>query len=133
MVTGAKQELDALGINLTALTVFSAGSGSMPLPTRILVGLSDFLLHYGLVVLLGAADRVETSTAIGVALSASFALGVVLWELTTGQRLFRMESDLDTLAKVQECNVARPSTSGCAGCSTGRPTPTCGRWPTATG
>lgn len=39
-----------------------------------------------------------------------FALGVVLWELTTGQRLFRMESDLDTLAKVQECNVAAPST-----------------------
>ena len=39
-----------------------------------------------------------------------FALGVVLWELTTGQRLFRMDSDLDTLAKVQECNVARPST-----------------------
>src|ERR1019366_4303058 len=26
------------------------------------------------------------------------------------QRLFRMESDLDTLAKVQECNVQRPST-----------------------
>ena len=39
-----------------------------------------------------------------------FALGVVLWELTTGRRLFRMESDLDTLAKVQECNVPRPST-----------------------
>ncbi len=39
-----------------------------------------------------------------------FALGVVLWELTTGQRLFRTESDLDTLAKVQECNVPRPST-----------------------
>ncbi|HSO40368.1 MAG TPA: hypothetical protein VLT33_47910, partial [Labilithrix sp.] len=39
-----------------------------------------------------------------------FALGVVLWELTTGKRLFRMESDLDTLAKVQECNVPRPST-----------------------
>jgi serine/threonine-protein kinase len=38
-----------------------------------------------------------------------FALGVVLWELTTGQRLFRMESDLDTLAKVQECNIPRPS------------------------
>ena len=37
-----------------------------------------------------------------------FALGVVLWELTTGQRLFRMDSDLDTLAKVQECNVPRP-------------------------
>jgi serine/threonine-protein kinase len=39
-----------------------------------------------------------------------FALGVVLWELTTGKRLFRMESDLDTLAKVQECNVPKPST-----------------------
>jgi serine/threonine protein kinase len=38
-----------------------------------------------------------------------FALGVVLWELTTGQRLFRMESDLDTLAKVQECVIPRPS------------------------
>ena len=38
-----------------------------------------------------------------------FALGVVLWELTTGQRLFRMESDIDTLAKVQECNVPRPT------------------------
>ncbi len=39
-----------------------------------------------------------------------FALGVVLWELTTGQRLFRMENDLETMAKVQECNVPRPST-----------------------
>ena len=39
-----------------------------------------------------------------------FALGVVLWELTTGQRLFRMDSDLDTLAKVQECNIPPPST-----------------------
>ncbi len=39
-----------------------------------------------------------------------FALGVVLWEMTTGQRLFRMDSDLDTLAKVQDCNVPRPST-----------------------
>ncbi len=38
-----------------------------------------------------------------------FALGVVLWELTTGRRLFRMENDLDTLAKVQECNVTPPS------------------------
>lgn len=38
-----------------------------------------------------------------------FALGVVLWELTTGRRLFRMENDLDTLAKVQECNVPTPS------------------------
>jgi serine/threonine-protein kinase len=39
-----------------------------------------------------------------------FALGVVLWELTTGQRLFRMQNDLDTLAKVQECAIPLPST-----------------------
>jgi len=39
-----------------------------------------------------------------------FALGVVLWELTTGRRLFRMDNDLDTLAKVQECIVPPPST-----------------------
>jgi serine/threonine protein kinase len=39
-----------------------------------------------------------------------FALGVVLWELTTGQRLFRMESDIDTLAKVEACRVPLPST-----------------------
>jgi serine/threonine-protein kinase len=38
-----------------------------------------------------------------------FALGVVLWELTTGRRLFRMESDLDTLKRVQECSIVRPS------------------------
>lgn len=47
-------------------------------------------------------DQIDRRTDI-------FALGVVLWELTSGQRLFRMESDLDTLAKVQECNVPRPS------------------------
>ncbi|MFZ9887692.1 MAG: serine/threonine-protein kinase, partial [Myxococcota bacterium] len=39
-----------------------------------------------------------------------FALGVVLWELTTGRRLFRMDSELDTLEKVQACVVPPPST-----------------------
>src|SRR5262245_57399705 len=38
-----------------------------------------------------------------------FALGVVLWELTTTQRLFRMDTDLDTLEKVQACIVPAPS------------------------
>jgi serine/threonine-protein kinase len=38
-----------------------------------------------------------------------FALGVVLWELTTNQRLFRTDSDLETLEKVQACQVPRPS------------------------
>ena len=39
-----------------------------------------------------------------------FALGVVLWEITTNQRLFRMDTDLDTLEKVQACIVPPPST-----------------------
>jgi serine/threonine protein kinase len=39
-----------------------------------------------------------------------FALGVVLWELTTNHRLFRMDTDLDTLEKVQACIVPPPST-----------------------
>jgi serine/threonine-protein kinase len=39
-----------------------------------------------------------------------FALGVVLWEITTNQRLFRMDTDLDTLEKVQACVVPPPST-----------------------
>jgi eukaryotic-like serine/threonine-protein kinase len=38
-----------------------------------------------------------------------FALGVVLWEITTNQRLFRMDTDLDTLEKVQACVVTPPS------------------------
>src|SRR6201996_8296521 len=38
-----------------------------------------------------------------------FALGVVLWEVTTNQRLFRMDTDLDTLEKVQACVVPPPS------------------------
>lgn len=38
-----------------------------------------------------------------------FALGVVLWELTTNKRLFRMDTDLDTLEKVQACIVPLPS------------------------
>lgn len=39
-----------------------------------------------------------------------FALGVVLWELTTNRRLFRRETDLDTLEQVQACVVPLPST-----------------------
>jgi serine/threonine protein kinase len=38
-----------------------------------------------------------------------FALGVVLWEMLTGQRLFGGESDLDTIANVLNRNIVRPS------------------------
>jgi len=41
--------------------------------------------------------------------SDQFALGIVLWEILTGQRLFKDESDLATLRRVQECHVPAPS------------------------
>ncbi len=39
-----------------------------------------------------------------------FGLGVVLWELTTGRRLFRTESDIETFNRVSACVIPRPST-----------------------
>jgi serine/threonine-protein kinase len=39
-----------------------------------------------------------------------FSLGIVLWELTTGARLFLDESDLQTIVLVQACDVPKPST-----------------------
>lgn len=41
-----------------------------------------------------------------------FALGVVMWELLAGQRLFLDEDDLATLEKVKECNVPKFSEIG---------------------
>jgi serine/threonine protein kinase len=38
-----------------------------------------------------------------------FALGVVLWELTTGRRLFKRDNDFDTLKVILEQDAPRPS------------------------
>jgi serine/threonine-protein kinase len=38
-----------------------------------------------------------------------FALGVVLWEMSTGRRLFKAETDLETLDRVRACEVPPPS------------------------
>jgi serine/threonine-protein kinase len=38
-----------------------------------------------------------------------FALGIVLWELVTGRRLFQGKSEVDTVARVQSCRVPHPS------------------------
>lgn len=38
-----------------------------------------------------------------------FALGIVLHELLTGRRLFKADSDVQTLARVREANVSPPS------------------------
>jgi hypothetical protein len=41
-----------------------------------------------------------------------FAIGIVLWELLTGRRLFKGESDTATQKLVRTCSVAAPSTLG---------------------
>jgi serine/threonine-protein kinase len=38
-----------------------------------------------------------------------FAVGILLYELTTGRRLFRQANEIETLKKVIECSVAPPS------------------------
>jgi serine/threonine protein kinase len=55
-----------------------------------------------------APERVKDQPIDGR--SDLFSLGVVLWELLSGQRLFRGKSDLQTLKNVVELEVAAPST-----------------------
>src|SRR5262249_37063264 len=38
-----------------------------------------------------------------------FALGIVLWEISTGRRLFRGQNDFATVENVRRCVVPRPS------------------------
>src|SRR5205814_7709347 len=38
-----------------------------------------------------------------------FAVGILLFELTSGRRLFRQASEIETLKKVIECSVQPPS------------------------
>jgi serine/threonine-protein kinase len=37
-----------------------------------------------------------------------FAVGINLYEITLGRRLFRGETDLDTMRSIEECNIQRP-------------------------
>ncbi|MET0402008.1 MAG: protein kinase [Cystobacter sp.] len=63
-------------------------------------------------VLKGKYPYMSPEQADGQAVDARsdlFALGVVLWELLTGRRLFKGESDLMTLRLVRDCQVPPPS------------------------
>nr|BDT30920.1 serine/threonine protein kinase [Myxococcus sp. MH1] len=63
-------------------------------------------------VLKGKYPYMSPEQASGLAIDARsdlFALGVVMWELLTGKRLFKGDSDLMTLRLVKDCQVPRPS------------------------
>jgi serine/threonine protein kinase len=68
--------------------------------------------HTATGVLKGKYPYMSPEQASGQAIdgrSDQFALGVVLWELLTGKRLFKGETDLMTLRLVKDCQVPFPS------------------------
>ena len=95
-------------------------------PQNILVGFDGGVkvIDFGVAKAAGSASHTDTGVLKGKypymspeqangqpvdARSDLFALGVVLWELLTGRRLFKGESDLMTLRLVRECQVPPPS------------------------
>jgi serine/threonine-protein kinase len=63
-------------------------------------------------ILKGKYPYMSPEQASGQAVDArsdQFALGVVLWEMLTGKRLFKGDSDLMTLRLVKDCQVPPPS------------------------
>ena len=59
-------------------------------------------------VIMGTAGYMSPEQARGKPVNASadlFALGVVLWELLTGKRLFAGETDAETLERVTRCEL----------------------------
>ncbi|AEI63135.1 serine/threonine kinase family protein [Corallococcus macrosporus] len=63
-------------------------------------------------VLKGKYPYMSPEQASGLSIDARsdlFALGVVMWELLTGKRLFKGESDMMTLRLVKDCQVPKPS------------------------
>lgn len=63
-------------------------------------------------VLKGKLAYMSPEQAMGKALdgrSDLFSLGIVLWELCTGRRLFTGDTDMQLLMKVQRCEIERPS------------------------
>lgn len=68
--------------------------------------------HTATGVLKGKYPYMSPEQASGQAIdgrSDLFALGVVMWELLTGRRLFKGESDMMTLRLVKDCQVPKPS------------------------
>lgn len=96
-------------------------------PQNILVGFDGAvkLIDFGVAKAVGRSQQTATGVlkgkyafmspeqANGLELdhrSDVFALGIVLWESLTGQRLFKGENDTATMRLVRECQVELPST-----------------------
>jgi serine/threonine protein kinase len=95
-------------------------------PQNILVGFDGAvkIIDFGVAKAAGSSQQTATGVlkgkypymspeqASGQAIdgrSDQFALGVVMWELLTGKRLFKGESDMMTLRLVKDCQVPPPS------------------------
>jgi serine/threonine protein kinase len=95
-------------------------------PQNILVGFDGAvkIIDFGVAKAAGSGQQTATGVLKGKypymspeqasghhvdARSDQFALGVVMWELLTGKRLFKGESDMMTLRLVKDCQVPPPS------------------------
>jgi serine/threonine protein kinase len=95
-------------------------------PQNILVGFDGGvkIIDFGVAKAAGSSQQTATGVlkgkypymspeqASGQAIDArsdQFALGVVMWELLTGKRLFKGDSDMMTLRLVKDCQVPPPS------------------------
>ncbi|WP_224363528.1 serine/threonine protein kinase [Hyalangium versicolor] len=95
-------------------------------PQNILVGFDGAvkIIDFGVAKAAGSSHQTATGVLKGKypymspeqasgqsidARSDQFALGVVMWELLTGRRLFKGETDLMTLRLVKDCQVPLPS------------------------
>jgi manganese/iron transport system permease protein len=122
LIAGVVSGVVGVHIVLRRLAFLTMGLTHASFPGLVLAGLLGINLVAGTagfalvvvaaIVLLGAADRVETSTAIGVALSASFALGVVLVSASDGFTRDLTAYLVGSIATVSPTDVAVTAATG---------------------
>lgn len=106
------EKLNLVHRDVTPHNIFIAYDGNVKVVDFGIAKFSSRMAHTRTGTLKGKLAYMSPEQVVGEPIDRRtdvFALGVVLWEITTGQRLFRMDNDLETMAKVQECVIPRPS------------------------
>lgn len=86
--------------------------GSVKIVDFGIANCKDKIEHTKSGVIKGKFGYMSPEQAAGEALtplSDLFSLGIILWELLAGKRLFSAESDLATLRLIQDCLIPKPS------------------------